>query len=222
MRSNLTKPLSYFILGLPRSGTTIVASFFNSLEDGLCLCEPHWYYANQGCTPKEIVENCVSPHKDYLTYNNNNMHDGFSIMSDLILRNRELYNLVGYKETWKGDTFGRVLLTVHLLEADFFIIVLRDPIECYQSQLRLNWPISEWTLERAIADTEFLRGLAYHPKARLIMFEAFREMPLEVVNREMNGFFQVEGPVDLQPTGWVYGDPKANQSTRVETNDKTC
>ena len=102
MKTNLTRPMSYFIVGLPRSGTTIVASLFNSLEDGFCLGEPHWFIESQRemgktHTDSEFIDMCggkgLFTDKDYA-----NMTDRKFILPNLITSKirSSSYNLGGY------------------------------------------------------------------------------------------------------------------------------
>lgn len=207
--------LTYFILGLPRSGTTIVASLFNSLEDGFCLGEPHWY-VEAGHDIERVGPDCcgkVAPLWDRAKVSEVDAILPCFIRPAVVIGD---YKLGGYKETWRDDPLGRRLLERHIPKVDFFILVHRNGVEAWRSQIRLGWPEEEWTLNRAIVGTCMLYDLKENPKAVYVEIDQFRADPLACLNKALAGRFEIEGPVTLQPTGWVFGDPRANHSTEVQ------
>jgi hypothetical protein len=190
MKTNLDTELTYFILGLPNNGTTIVASFFNSLEDGFCICEPHWY-VERGHPIEAVGDGCCG--KVAHLWDQADVREPREIYPGFILPAVTIggYHLGGYKETWRNDKLGNQLLRDHVARVDFFVVVHRHA-------------------------SEFLMDLGSHPKAVNISYPAFRLDPLDCANTALAGRFEIEGPVVLQPTGWAFGDPRANQSTEVK------
>lgn len=189
MKTNLDTELTYFILGLPNNGTTIVASFFNSLEDGFCICEPHWY-VERGHPLANVGEGCCG--KVASMWPLANVKEPREIYPAFILPAVTIggYHLGGYKETWRDDDLGHKLIEAHVPRVDFFVVVHRH-------------------------EGAFLRNLGRYDKAVNIEYQAFRVDPLRHVNAALAGRFEIEGPVVLKPTGWAFGDPRANQSTEV-------
>lgn len=185
MKTNLTNPLTYFILGPPRGGTTILCNLLNALEDGFCLGEPHW---------------CA-------------MAQNMSIPPDILSANYESHTLYGYKETYRlRHALCEDLLSLHLHKVDFFLIVLRDPVLVHSSQRALGW--TEWDLpEDHNKIYRRLDKLAQHKKAIVIVYEDFVKDPLEYLNERLP--FQIKGPLVLEPTGHAFGDPFANRSTEI-------
>lgn len=215
MKTDLDTELTYFILGLPRSGTTIVASLFNSLDDGFCLGEPHWY-VEAGHELAAVGKGCCG--KVGHLWDQAAVEEPKSIYSQFIAPAVVIggYNLGGYKETWRGDELGYWLLEEHLSRVDFFVLVFRDPIECYDSQMGVGWPADEWTPARAQMGDSYLRWLSDHGRAVVVEYDLFRRDPLGHLNAALAGRFEIQGPVELQPTGWSFGDPRANRSRVIE------
>jgi len=214
MKTNLDRELTYFILGLPRSGTTIVASLFNSLQDGFCLGEPHWY-VKAGHRIEDVGPDCCG--KVGYLWVRAGVSEVMSIYPCFIRPAVCIggYHLGGYKETWRGDILGRLLVKRHLPKVDFFVLVHRDPLDVWHSQLGCNWPTDEWTQARAVKGARLLCKLGASPKAVNVWYEDFRADPLGHLNAALAGRFEIQGPVSLQPTGWVFGDPRANKSEEI-------
>lgn len=217
MRTNLPfgSQLTYFILGLPRSGTTIVASFFNSLEDGFCLGEPHWY-VEAGHPLASVGPDCcgkVASLWDMAKVESIDHILPCFIRPAVVIGE---YKVGGYKETWRADPLGERLLEQHIPKVDFFVLVHRNANEVWRSQIKRGWPEQEWPFSRAVVGAVKLYETGNHPKAVSIEYDEFRVDPLRCVNRALAGRFEIEGPVALQPTGWVFGDPRANHSTEVQ------
>jgi hypothetical protein len=208
MRTDLThgKRL-FFVIGPPRSGTTIVASVFNSLKDGFCLGEPHWIHeAEQGEADKEACGKMAEywrPVADYRFILNVN------VMPMLAL---DGFRVGGYKETfqWFRHTCDP-LLEAHVPLVDFFVVVLRDPAKALSSQRALGWN----HLRPKDTNKDYLRmgDLAQHHKAVVVVLEDFVGDPLGYLNARLP--FRIEGPLELEPTGHRFGDPKANESRMV-------
>jgi hypothetical protein len=189
VNTNLNAELTYFILGLPNSGTTIVASFFNSLDDGFCICEPHWY-VERGNPIDQVGPDCCGKVAEMWPLAN--VKDIREIYPLFVLPAVTIggFHLGGYKETWRNDDLSHKLLRAYLSRVDFFVLVHR----------RLDRP---------------LKRLGDNPKAVNVDYETFRADPLGHVNTALAGRFEIEGPVVLKPTGWTFGDSRANQSTEV-------
>lgn len=218
MKTNLSLPQTFFIIGMPRGGTTILSNLFNSLEDGFCLGEPHWYYQSTGRDFKKVRDNCFGKMDAPL-------EDDFEIKELLPWIEYRLeqgdYNLGGYKETWfVGHKELGPIIDWHKERVDFFLVVFRNPVKVHSSQLALGWTEARdvGLFSRLYKE---LDRLAFHPGAIPIVYEDFVEGPLEYLNERLP--FQIEGELRLKPTGHKYGDPYANRSVEVEYKEReTC
>ena len=213
MKTNLPDDakLLFFILGVPRSGTTIVASLFNSLEDGFCLGEPHWYLQ--------------TGHEDAGAYGKVGEHhrpvtDPMLIMNTNIIPILEStdYKLAGYKETWHRHHREQLrrLVKQHIPLVDFFIIVFRDPVVTLSSLRTHAW--GDLKPHHIVKDYVELDRLARHPKGVGLAFEGFCDGLLGYLNKRLP--FDIEGRLVLDPTGHKYGDQRANRSEGVEVHDR--
>lgn len=194
MKTNLTHPMTFFILGVPRSGTTILCNLFDALEDGQCFGEPHWWSYKEAMSSEKYI---------------------YGIFQKECLA-RKLSNpagLFGYKETYKGYYFpDEQLIKLHVPQVDFFLIVFRDPVMTHSSQRALGW--KEWDRPDDFNQSyKRLDELAEHEKGIAIVYEQFVKAPLEYLNERLP--FQIEGPLELKPTGHTFGDPFANRSTEI-------
>ena len=209
MRTNLDYgKWLFFIIGPPRSGTTIVASVFNSLEDGFCLGEPHWLHeAEKGqddIMAYGKVAQWLRPVADYKLIMHANV---------MPILHRDGFRVGGYKETFQHFRHTcEPLLEAHLPLVDFFVVVLRDPRLALSSQRVLGWE----HLRPKDTNRDYLRmgELAQHRKAIVVVLEDFVGDPLGYLNGRLP--FRIEGPLELQPTGHRFGDPVANESDAVD------
>lgn len=198
----------FFIVGSPRSGTTIVASVFNSLEDGFCLGEPHWLHEAVG--PDAVVEACGKmadlwrPVGDYMLIMHANV---------LPMLARRGFCVGGYKETYQHFRHTcEPLLEAHLPLVDFFVVVLRDPRLTLASQRAHGW--DNMRVRDMNRDYERMDELAQDPNAVVVVLEDFVKDPLDYLNKRLP--FRIGGPLELQPTGHRFGDPAANAADAVD------
>lgn len=210
MRTNLPdgdKRL-FFVIGPPRSGTTIVASVFNSLTDGFCLGEPHWLHESlegeDDVAAYGKVAEFYRPVDDHMLIMHTNI---------IPILQRDEFHVGGYKSTfqWFRHTC-EPLLEAHIPLVDFFVVVLRDPAKTLSSQRALGW---KHLRPRSVnKDYRRMGDLAQHPKAVTVVLEDFVGDPLGYLNARLP--FQIEGPLVLDPTGHRYGDPKANEAAAMD------
>lgn len=211
VRTNLTEQKSFFIIGMPRGGTTIVSRVFNSLEDGFCLGEPHWFWQSWSRGMSLVAENCF----DGIEL------DAKDIWDILPAAKRTDYNLVGYKETWtNANGLVKRMTEQHKDEVDFFLVVFRNPLMVHSSQIALGWRDRERPSDIVQAYKE-LDTLASHKNAIAVSYENFAHGKLDYLNTILP--FRIEGKLELKPTSHKYGDPYANRSRSVHlTNRELC
>lgn len=197
MKTNLGTKNTFFILGLPRGGTTIVARVFDSLEDGFCLGEPHWLYENLGSAEQALgkVPGPAPTTRDaILPWIKREVQD-------------EGWMLGGYKETLFRLHRGiYTLAEEHAERVAFFVIVFRSPRQVLASQHAHGY-VEEMS---GVDDYRFLEALANRDNGIGLCFERFVENPLGYLNSRLP--FRIDGSLALQPTNHAYGDPRANRS----------
>ena len=188
------------ILGLMRSGTTIVASLFNSIEDALVVSEPHLALFN-GESPL--------PFPCETRYGIIELRQDVSIVQTIVdFAEGAGLRLAGYKEVvsplWADDVLaidgaGREWAT---------IVVLRHPDVAYESAQAMGWTyisIREW------ADT-YLRlcDMVESGDARAIIYEDFLKDPLQEASSALG--HPITGSPKLIPDMVGIGDEKAKGS----------
>jgi len=208
MRTNLSDKRLFFVIGPPRSGTTIVARVFNSLEDGFCLGEPHWIHEAEGGKADGQaygkVERWHKPVDDYRLIMQANV---------IPILERGPFKVGGYKETYQHFRHTcEPLLEAHMPLVDFFIVVLRDPRLVLSSLRALGW--DNVRVRDINQDYERMSELAQDERAVVVVLEDFVKDPLGYLNAWLP--FQIEGPLELKPTGHRYGDTVANKGDTVD------
>jgi hypothetical protein len=198
----------FFVVGPPRSGTTIVASLFNSLEDGFCLGEPHWLHEAEG--PDAVEEACGKMAEHWRPVGEYKLIVHANVLPMLALPG---YRVGGYKETYQGLRHTcEPLLAAHLPLVDFFVVVLRDPRLVLSSLRALGW--DNVRVRDVNQDYERMGELARKRDAVVVVLEDFVLDPLGYLNARLP--FRIEGPLELKPTGHRFGDPAANEATAVD------
>jgi len=217
MKTDLTKPTTFFILGIPRSGTTIVANLFNSIEDGFCLGEPHWLCEREG--PAAVARGCgkVAPEWKQWTDETWESQYIFKAFIEVVLSGKFTpYKLGGYKETYRPYTPLSEELIEHRHAVDFFIIVLRDPIMVMSSMKAVGDDI--WTVKMLNQAYQRMDELGQDEKAIVVVYENFCQWPMAYLNARLP--FTINGLLELYATGHAYGDPKANRSLTIEVSER--
>ncbi len=198
----------FFIIGPPRSGTTIVASVFNSLTDGFCLGEPHWLHEAVG--PDAVVEACGKMAEHWRLVADYKLIMSANVMPMLA---REGFRVGGYKETYQHFRHTcEPLLAAHVPLVDFFVVVLRDPRLVLSSLRAHGW--DNMRVRDVNGDYGRMDELASDPNAVVVVLEDFVVDPLGYLNGRLP--FRIEGPLELVPTGHRFGDPAANRSDVVD------
>lgn len=116
------------IIGLPRSGTTILANLLNSCENGFCVVEPIW------------ATECGVQAKEFKTKKT----DTFSTIptSDISAKLRTIisekdYNFGAIKETYRSHQ--SFCAEPVIKDCDIIICSVRDPLSNFSSWRRTGW-----------------------------------------------------------------------------------
>lgn len=215
MRTDLTRPMTFFVVGMPRGGTTIVARVFNSLADGFCLGEPHWYWQSRTKNMEAVQEACFGKVDGYVDAD----LDVHELLGWIQYRLQQGdYRLGGYKETWfVNNPLVKPITEEHKDRVDFFLVVFRHPVLVHSSQWALGWTEAAST-NTIIEGYKELDILAQHPRAIPIVYERFAPNPLPYLNERLP--FSIEGALTLAPTGHEYGDPYANRANVIEVRQR--
>lgn len=109
------KKQTFGIIGLPRSGTTLLANIFNSIDNSICLSEPirAMHSTKERSKNKNMTESFLNGTKKYINLNPN-------------------HQIFGIKETYSHIP-SRINKEIHKLfsDRDFLIFIIRDPKSCF-------------------------------------------------------------------------------------------
>lgn len=156
------------VVGVPRSGTTLVSTFINTALNAVCLCEPHHEWAgNRSISPGKLVEAVYDP-ASHLPI------DG-TIRKSL---SGGKYDLAGFKETYReayGDARDTETLTAYAQSGYTVLAVVRDAGAVWNSSCQCLSPNFPDFAKNYVA---FLGWLPSR-NARIICYEAFCKDPVK-------------------------------------------
>jgi Sulfotransferase family len=218
-----TRKLRKFILvGVPRSGTTIVARVLGAHPGVRLLSEPHWEAKMNNFTFKNFPD---------ATYDQSDP----TPMDLYFTRQLTRFDYVGFKETYRRDDIyerspmGR-LIHAYCEHPDYAkVFVVRDPVTCFAStqshgKLMHMDDGGECDLGRFLANYESMLDLAVKYNCKPIVLERFAEDPLAELAGKLPFAFEampeltneVEGKG--KPPG--LGDWGAWQSTELKVDKR--
>ena len=201
MKHNLSARTSVAIIGMPRSGTTIVASFINSLDRATIFGEA-------GKLPKLFNDPrpfdtrygrlMMLPQENILK-----QIEGFAIKHDLLI-----YGTKNVFDPWVDPT------SMDYSEYDHVYVMFRNPRKVWSSMVALNNASGlgmnvDMFIEK---HRDFVDFCLSTEKAKPIILDRFRESPIAYMSQQMG--IEINGPVVLeQYTGG--GDPNAIKDKEV-------
>ena len=200
------------VLGLPRSGTTIVCNIFNSMDNAFCLSEPHW----------TLITN---PSALRLDKTNINFTTPESVIPQVLakLKKDDSLKFAGIKETFRPQDRAMRKHINRLLHADIVVFVVREPKAHYNSFKVLSkshnrnfMPLKNMiNMFNALYDTI----KKHKDKSSTIILEdlcdANNNKAISYMNSRANNMFAINGPFKLNKTNYIYGNPKANNSNKL-------
>jgi len=203
------------IVGLPRSGTTLLASILNNHDDAICLVEPYlsWLSSKQ-----------VLPPKDNLIFN----HSQLSLPPNDVINSlvkSEKYRIVGFKETYRTKrhkTFpSRSFLEKNQKEkrVDFTLVILRDPRDGWASVVKRHSKYEsdfEALSEYVFAWNKLIEWIVSE-KIRYVKYENLVRAPKETISNfdELGLDWETELTRVNPTTG--FGDATAQEGGKINT-----
>jgi hypothetical protein len=192
------------LYGMPRSGSTIIASFFNSIDRSFCLSEPFRSRVMLKLDT-EFGPIVIRPKSKIM-----------DIVSFVQQHEPRIY---GWKEVYNRGVPGQFwrIMSETLPLLDTRVAVIRDPRRAYASHVALAtggdaWPAREWQAAYLSVYHTLL-----HFNFRFLLFERFLSNPIDHVNETLGlGLYGVPGLVPNQLKG---GDVGGMESARIRKED---
>ena len=121
-KHDVESPL-FAVIGLPRSGTTLLSNMLNSFDNSFCLSEPHWAKI---LNPNAFRLDKLSGHFSFQTNE--------SLMSELqSFTKNSNYTCGGVKETYRIWQPASVMFPYNSQDLSFIFFIFRDPLSVYNS-----------------------------------------------------------------------------------------
>jgi len=206
------------ILGLPRSGTTIVTNYLHSQPYIFLFSEPHWQYKR--FRNKKFFQDKKLQNVSYGWYN---FFSKTPLLNSLKKINKH-YKYVGFKETYRSDVynqynkklFNETLIDAYVRGGYQILYVLRNPVDIWNSMMRFNTDNTDsWgrDLEAFIKNCDRLFSAAQ--ERTFIIYENFVDAPLKTLID--CGFDPDVFTTDtIKPRNHAIGDDQANTSSKIE------
>lgn len=175
MKKEITK---FLLVGLPRSGTTILANFIHSSKNAFCFLEPHWEYVFYKGSTKFLRDK-----KLRLLFGLKYFVDE-SLPLDKALDNiSKKYSFCGIKETFRSDCYLNIspdIVNSDLLQrykdARYLLVpIIRNPLNVWNSFQRKNPVDGSWPDSLDLFIENYCRFFSFIGDAVPVVFEKFVE-----------------------------------------------
>lgn len=214
------------IIGLPRSGTTILANILNSLDDTVCLSEPLWTffkYDRLRNVGKVDFSNHSKEYSDFLP----------SIYE--IFKKSEYTNLC-IKETCTSWHQESIEIIDETFPTDYTIFIIRDPKTTYSSWKNMKWTygapvfasgrnanIKYFINSFAMFNSYMDSVIKSNKNALILEYEKLAsEDGLTYLKEKLSGVFNVPLDLRLKKIENGIGDAKARVSTHIDKHRIEC
>lgn len=206
------------IVGLPRSGTTIISNTINSLKNAFCFIEPHWEKSLKGKVSFDDKKLKWIWGLDY--------YSGDALPLDhAITKILNKYDLVGFKETFRSniyESFYKNISNQDLLfkykTAGYKIIpIIRNPLNVWNSNKSFNPDKDSWAGRLDLFIQNYCDFINFIKPLNPIIFERFVQFP-EKTLKEFG--LDVPNKIEIQSRKLKMGDVGARSSTKIEHKKK--
>lgn len=204
LRLRHKKKIFFSIIGLPRSGTTLVSNIFNSCTNAFSISEPHWAFMR--------FKNNLSfgkIEKDFKPYWNNDIINILPALNTFL--HQEKYDVGGFKETYNSTSKRINYITDELI--NIIIFVYRNPLYCFNSQKKEN-PCQN---VKALI-SEYNKFTEFHDSVKQKTYTIDYEKVCEDKEKYLNIVFSdilKFDKIKLEKNNFILGDNKAHCSTDI-------
>jgi hypothetical protein len=214
MKAILPYQHMFSITGIPRSGTTILNTLFNSLDNGFSISEPLLGLFND---PKS-----VSSGKINIDLNRN----PYLVLDQLnkFLQENNNYDLGGIKEVFnpEEDSYEVYSNSEYI---NFVVIIIRNPLYVFNSWFLCKWKDKynqveylKWLYESLI---DFYKKTMQEKPVYVISYEKLISDKINHINDAFSGYMNIEGNLKLKDSKFSLGDPLALKSNDILKLDRS-
>jgi hypothetical protein len=191
------------ILGLPRSGTTLLNGILNSYANAFSISEPHW-------------SNILAPHAtrlDKISFDCSNNKTIYANLDAFLTHSNE-YVIGGIKETYREHQPESANFILHSDQVDFVIGVFREPASGFSAWLRTEWrgyydePTNYIKSYKKLHQT--LTTITTK-RVFLTRYERLCEEGITYLNEVFAGHLRFDELHQIKKSDFHFGDPQANQ-----------
>lgn len=210
MKVDTNKKILFSIIGLPRSGTTIINNIFNSLDNGFSISEPHWAYLH-------YRNNLRFGKINKLVNNNWNKNIDNLIPTFNKILNNSNYDIGGFKETYNSKSRRKNYITNELI--NLYIFVFRNPVYMINSQIKEGnkSTINEMIKEYNIFSNFYNKTSINDINTVLINYDEFcKSNIISYLNYYFKSYFKVIGELEIKKSKFILGDNKAHISKKIQ------
>ena len=204
--------MKLMIIGVARSGTTILANYINSLENSFCFIEPHWSMKLHNKIDEFYLPAINDPDHDLF-------HKEDNLPLDYLISEMEnKYNIVGFKETYRKskDRFrDNTELIQNYIDSNLYTIIyiLRHPYAVYNSIKRFDRTPLETKKNFEDFISSYKGFLDLIVANRPVIYEYFIENPFQEI-LEKTGI-AVKNPSKILSHNTRMGDETANKTDEI-------
>lgn len=217
--TNHPDPIRIGMIGMPRSGSTIMSSLVNSLDGALVVGEPHAMVRAQRPPGMSSVPTIIDTR-----YGTFRMFPGLDVLSQLetiatvasTSGNGYDIQIVGFKECWVPTVEPIQLLEHYDNRLTHRVVMLRDPEKNYASMMAYQYTIKGVTPIQFTEQYCELAEYALKPGIGIMSYELFRSAPLKALNIATG--LEVAGALELKQYAGG-GDPLARGSKEIRSWD---
>jgi len=203
MKIHSKNNLIFGIIGLPRSGTTLLSNIFNSYDNSFSLVEPKWVkdYDNNYFTTDKISINIDC---DLVESVNN------------LVKIEKKYNIGCIKETFRIHQKEYTDYLISDNRIDSIIFIFREPISNFSSWKKTKWGSYYEDVDYFIECYKNLYQTYLDQKNKhLIIYEKLCLDKNNYLNLIFKDFIFEDIQI-LKPTNFKFGDEKANSGGNIE------
>lgn len=191
------------IIGLPRSGTTLLSSLFNSYDNSFSLVEPKWV---------------MDYDMNYFTSDKVEIDLNMDIISNLhkLVKEDNKFQIGCIKETFRIHQKEYTDYLIDSEKIDHTLFIFRNPLSNFSSWKKTKWGSYYDDVDYFIRCYENLYQIYLRQENKyLIIYEKLCQKKENYLNELFKNKMLFDSISELKPTNFKFGDDKANSGGEI-------